>query len=277
MAFRVFFTSLLLTPLFALGQQVQIDFRHRPPEMVITNDQYSGPIVDTINILLTSINEKPRWVNVPWPRTIQRARAGLVDIIPRHSMTLDRETFLLPMLLGYEQRSVRYLLGPHIKDISKYQTLKDFNQLHYGLLRGSYYGPHIETIRNRGTTTFTNSVEQLLEMLLTGRIDVMPIQNIVWAENAYDNIKNKYKNKQYQLSVVNDSFISGKYISISKSSSLSLRYHELNCRLFQLRYSGEIDTIYLKFKLQPYFQIFDNNESLKQATSCNIHQKKVLS
>ncbi len=98
--------------------------RHRPPEMSIVNGKYYGPIIDIIELLLSDAKVEPQWLNIPWPRTLLRAQNGIVDLIPRHSMTSDREKYLLPMLLGYEKRHVRYLFGPHINNVSKYQTLK---------------------------------------------------------------------------------------------------------------------------------------------------------
>lgn len=260
---------LIFTPLFALSQSAKVDVRHRPPEMSIVNNKYYGPLIDIIVLLLAEEQIEPIWLNVPWPRTLLRSQLGKVDIVPRHSLTSDREKYLLPMLLGYEQRNVRYLFGPHIKNISQYHTLKQLRRLNFGLLRGSYYGPFVESIDTKNSTIFTNNIEQLMSLLLIGRIDVMPIQNLIWAENSFLQVKDKFKGKNYQLSEINETFFSGKYISIPKLSPLSSKFHAINCKLYQLRISGAIDSMYHEYVIKPYIQIFDNDESQLQKQSCN--------
>jgi len=269
MLLKTFISFMLMVPTIAISQQAQVDLRHRPPEINITENKFSGPIIVITDKLLTSINIVPLWMDVPWPRTLLRAKNGKVDIVLRHSMTSDREEFLLPMLIGYEQRVIYYLLGPHIKNVSQYQRVDQLEKLNFGLLRGSYYGPHIENITSKKKTTFTNNIDQLMEMLLTKRIDVMPIQNLTWAEISYAKIKDRYNNSQYQIAEVNESFLSGKYISIPKLSKLNDKYHKLNCLLYQWRSSGKIDAIYQQYQITPYIQLFNTIESHRQAMSCD--------
>jgi len=260
--------SFLLISFYGLCQQVHIDLRHRPPEIIIHKEQFSGPIIDIIDELMRSVDYSPQWANIPWPRTLIRAENGLSDIVPRHSMTPNREEFLLPMLLGFENRNVFFLLSPEIKNIDQYQSVNDLDSLRFGLLNGSYYGPYIATKNTDTRTIFLNKVDQLLSMLLSGRIDVMPIQNMDWAEASYREINNKFEKKHYQVAPIKESFVNGIYISIPKLSSISKKYHKLNCTLFQWRKSGKINNIYQKNKIEPYLQLFKNSASIKQSRSC---------
>lgn len=270
MLVKSIFFCLLFLPLNSLAEpvQVQVDIRHRPPEMSIIDGKYYGPLIDIIDLLLLESKLEPQWLVVPWPRTLLRAKLGQVDIIPRHSMTLERKKFLLPMLIGYEQRSVHYLLSPSIQDIDQYQSPKQFSNLIFGLLRGSYYGPYIENIQSKVSTVFTHDIQQLMSLLLSGRIDIMPIQNLSWAKAAFHKVKHKHKAKMYQISSYKETFVSGKYISIPKSSPLATSFHRLNCQIFKLRNSGTIDSIYQDYDISPYLQILDNAESLEQVASC---------
>ncbi|WP_197061264.1 substrate-binding periplasmic protein [Colwellia psychrerythraea] len=247
---------------------MQIDIRHRPPEMSIVDKKYSGPLIDIINLLLIDADLEAQWLVVPWPRTLLRAKLGQVDIIPRHSMTPERKEYLLPMLLGYEQRSVHYLLSPHLKNIEQYESPQNFSDLIFGLLRGSYYGPYIESINTNISTVFTHDINQLMSLLLSGRIDVMPIQNLNWAKSAYQKVKDKHLGQHYKIAGFKESFMSGKYISIPKSSPLANRFHQLNCKLFKLRNSGAINSFYQEHGITPYIQIVDNKESQQQLNSC---------
>lgn len=268
MSVKLILFLLLVLPLQAFTEPVKIDIRHRPPEMSIIDQKHYGPLVDIINLLLLDAGLEPRWLSVPWPRTLLRAKSGKVDIIPRHSMTPDREEYLSAMLLGYEQRSVHYLLAPNIKNIIQYQSAKNFGSLIFGLLRGSYYGPHIDSIETKVSTVYVNNINQLMSLLLAGRIDVMPIQNLTWAKTAYQQVKHRHAGLTYQIADFKDSFVSAKYISIAKRSPLHVRYHQLNCKLFKLRNAGTIDSIYQSYSIPPYIQIFDNTESQQQQASC---------
>jgi len=258
---------ILLLPTIVFAQQVQVDVRHRPPEIVFTQNKPTGPVISIIDKLLVAIKAQPLWLNVPWPRTLMRAKNGQVDIIPRHSMTPEREKYLLPLLIGYEKRTLYYLFAPQIKNIEQYQSIKQLNKLYFGMLRGSYYGGSVENITSK-TVVYANNIDQLMGMLLAGRIDVMPIQNLVWAQRSYAKIKHEYDNVQYKLAEINKPFFSGKYISIPKRSQLKNHYHQLNCLLYQWRKSGKIDQIYVQYKITPYTQLFDTSESKKQARSC---------
>jgi len=260
--------SLLLLPISSLTDSARVDIRHRPPEMSIVEKSYSGPIIDIIDLLLEDANLEAQWLSVPWARTLLRAKLGQVDIVPRHSMTPERAGYLLPMLLGYEQRNVHYLLSPNIKNIEQFQSPKQFGGLIFGLLRGSYYGPYIKSIDSKLSTVFTNDIDQLMSLLLSGRIDIMPIQNLSWAEVSYEKVKHQHAEKKYQIAAFKESFISGKYLSIPKSSPLAARYHQLNCKLFKLRNAGTIDSIYQEYLIPTYIQILDNQESLEQLDSC---------
>jgi polar amino acid transport system substrate-binding protein len=188
-------------------------------------------------------------------------------------MTPDREKYLLPMLLGYEQRNVHYLLSPTIKNIEQYQSPTQFGSLIFGLLRGSYYGPYIKNIDTKVSTVFTNDIDQLMSLLLSGRIDIMPIQNLKWAEVAFDKVKHQHPDKNYQVAGFKESFFSVKYLSIPKSSPLTGKYHQLNCKLFKMRDAGTIDNLYQQYLIPPYIQFFDNNESLQQLDSCLRYQE----
>lgn len=129
------------------------------------------------------------WQEVPWARTLSRAIQGSVDIVPRHSLNLEREKYLSSMLIGFENRSVTFLLAPHLINIEPINSFEQLNNYSFGMLRGSFYSPSLENIRDKPATVYANSIEQLMGMLLKGRIDVLPMQNLVWAEKAFNELQ----------------------------------------------------------------------------------------
>jgi len=264
---QLFITCIYLSSVVN-AQQVFIDVRHRPPEIVVKNAQVSGPIREIIERLFSKKKVELNWQSVPWPRTMSRAINGKVDIIPRHSLNREREQFLLPMLIGFEQRQITFLLAPTLLNTTEMQTLSQFKGLIFGFLRKSYYSRSLDTMHNDSNIVYANSIEQLMEMLLAGRIDILPIQNITWAEEAYEKVRGKHPNKYYTVAPYKENFISGKYISIPKASNSSKFYHEFNCLLFNMRKSGTIDNIYRRFSIPVYLQLFDKIESKTQQASC---------
>lgn len=252
------------------GAEILVDMRHRPPEIMVKDNQYSGPIKEVIETLADKNNLTVKWQNVPWPRTLIRAKSGTVDIVPRHSLTEERRRFLLPMLLGFEKRQVYYLLAPKYSEVGRYLKFKNFSGMTFGLLRGSYYSDVIAAMpKNRNNVVYANNIEQLLSLLLLNRIDVLPTQNISWIKHAYQSVGEKY-DLQFKIAPYKDEFLSGKYISVSKSSAFSSQYHNFNCDLFKMRKAGVIEKIYTNYGVTPYVQDFSHSLSKEQERSCSF-------
>lgn len=249
-----------------LAESFRVDVRHRPPEMIIEADNVSGPVIDIIERILTQHGFLPQWQVVPWPRSLANAKLDQVDLLPRHSMNSRRDKFLSPLLLGFENREVNYLVSPLLnKSITK---SADLNGLVVGLLRSSFYGSTVSNLNDQTPIIYTNSIDQLVELLVRGRIDVAPIQNIEWAEQAYQHmILDKYHEK-YKVAEFKEHFISGKYLSIPKASNKIGWFNKLNCSLFELRKNKTIDQIYKKYGIEPYKQDFEHPQSIKQQNSC---------
>lgn len=252
----------------SMAASVTVDMRHRPPEMIVSGKDVSGPVKDLIEAMFVGTDATFDWQIVPWPRTLSRAIKGTVDVVPRHSMNAERELYLLPMLMGFEDRHVLYLMSPKYKNPQLYDSLESMANLNFGLLRGSYYSEAIEKIKDQPNAMYANSIEQLMRLLLKERIDVLPIQNITWAEKAFEKVSKDHPSKKYVVAKYQDDFVSGKYISISKNSRLSAYFNQLNCSLYKLRKSGKVDEIYSKYNVPPYVQVFDHPESIAQKKNC---------
>ncbi len=262
----IVFILFLSWPLNA--NSVVVDFRHRPPEMEVMGQVSSGPIKQLIDEFLKQHNLVADFQLVPWPRTINRAQKGQVDLLPRHSMNRARESYLLPMLMGYEERKVVYLLSPKIKNSERYSSLAALSQLKFGVLRNSFYSETLSVALENKQVFEANSTEQLMHLLLKGRIDVLPIQNIAWANSAFDRIRSQFKNVTYHIAPYGERSLAAKYISLSKYSEFAYLYQDLNCTLFKMRKSGQIDRIYQQYQVGAYKQEFDLPESIAQEKSC---------
>jgi len=243
-----------------------VDVRNRSPEIVVEDGKISGPVIDVINHLAEIENLHVVYREVPWPRSLMDAKRGKVDLLPRHSMNADREHYLAPILLGFENRVVNYLLSPKLE--KQVVEFSDLRHLVIGMLRGSFYGKELEQLNNDATIVYTNSIEQLLRMLSTGRVDVVPIQNLTWAEDAYQRLNETSNIEKYVIADYQEEFLSGKYLSIPKRSHFYRRYHDINCTVFKMRKNKILDSKYIKHGVMPFNQYFDHPQSVKQQLSC---------
>lgn len=237
--------------------------------MVVEDGRFDGPVIDVLNYIGELENLDLVFREVPWPRSLMNAKLGQVDLLPRHSMNPDREKYLAPILLGFENRVVNYLLSPKLKvQVFEFNDLKP---LVIGMLRGSFYGKELLKLNEDATIVYTNSIEQLLQMLSAGRVDVVPIQNLSWAENAYQKLSEQENIEKYVIADFKEEFLSGKYLSIPKRSKFFKRYHSINCTVFRMRKNKIMDSIYIRHGVLPFYQHFEHAQSLKQEASCQIN------
>lgn len=236
--------------------------------MVVEEGRFTGPVIDVISHIGEVENLDLVFREVPWPRSLMSAKLGQVDLLPRHSMNPDREKYLAPILLGFENRVVNYLLSPKLK--SQVFEFNDLKPLVIGMLRGSFYGKELLKLNEDATIVYSNSIEQLLQMLSAGRVDVVPIQNLSWAENAFQKLSEQENIDKYVIAEFKEEFLSGKYLSIPKRSGFLKRYHAINCTVFRMRKNKIMDSIYIRHGVLPFYQHFEHAQSLKQEASCKI-------
>jgi len=246
--FYIFFSISL--PIFADNFIGHV--RNRPPALVIKNETFSGPVLEIIELSLKRQGHKITWLNVPWARTLKMAKeGGNVDILPRHSMTSERYDYLLPIVYGHRKRKLFYFSRKD-SDI-KISSFEDLHKYSIGQLRGSFYSQKqdksdlIERIE-------VNNLEQLIVMLLRGRIDIVVISE------AQGNIEHFSKNENFQRLDYNEIFLNGRYFSIPKHSSLAEFYDDIHKEVSRMRKSNEIADIFSKYNLEAPIQVGSNEE-----------------
>jgi len=226
--------------------------RNRPPALVIKNETFSGPVLDIIELSLVRQGHKITWLNVPWARTLKMAKErGNVDILPRHSMTAKRYDYLLPIIYGHRKRKLVYFSrkDSDIK-ISKFEDLQKYS---IGQLRGSFYSQKQDK-SDLFERIEVNNLEQLVAMLLRGRIDIVVISE------AQGNVDHFSKNKLFQRLDYNEIFLNGRYFSIPKHSPLAKFYDDIRKEVSHMRKSNEITDIFSKYNLEAPIQVGLNEE-----------------
>ena len=102
----------LLLPWGAVpGQETELtaDFRHRPPEMVVEGQRFSGPLKAIIEEAAAEVGYKVNWRLAPFSRSLHGLKSGDVDIVPRTIRNDEREAFVDYLgPIAYQQTDLGY-------------------------------------------------------------------------------------------------------------------------------------------------------------------------
>ncbi|MGF1720697.1 transporter substrate-binding domain-containing protein [Vibrio kyushuensis] len=236
-----FIVGLLLFSQYAFSEVLIAHCRDRPPELQITQDGCGGPVAEMIELAVLRIGHEVKWVNVPWARTINTAKSGMVDIIPRHSISAERRKFLHAVSYGCQVRHVSFIvkLGSDIK-------IEDSNSLssyRVGVIRGSFYSNSISKRQYSGLHAVDDN-EQLISMLLNNRIDIA----ITSSDHGVEIFKAQEGLAELDYK---EKFHNSRYISMPKQSDKSRYYSDFGIEILEMRLSGEVAKIFSKHNLPP--------------------------
>lgn len=241
-------------------------FRPRPPEMVVdnTNQQLSGPIKEIIEEAAEQLGHTIHWQVMPFQRTLMEAKWGRrVDLIPRHQMITERYEYLLPMLFGFQDKTVKFLVRKgDAKILTAYEDLQKYTIY---IKRGTSYWPRFNQDKTLAKSLVRDD-DQIVSMYRQGRIDVAAILDPEALEAEFK----KAGFSDYEYAEYAYRQVLGRFYSIPKHSRLSHLHARFNCALYHMRRSGRIGAIYRKYQLEPPMQFFDHQDSLRQAEFCVV-------
>ncbi|MBW8192166.1 transporter substrate-binding domain-containing protein [Neiella marina] len=242
----VAFTSLvILFSLSASAAEFKAHCRDYPPELYFAGDKCAGIIPDLVTDVLAELGHSITWYKVPWIRSIEYGKKGTVDLLIRHSMTPERELFLVPIPYAHFTRELSFYKSPKFKsDVNSYDELR---KLKIGAIRGHFYSPTFSTLDTR-ELVLVSKTPQLLKMLDIGRIDV--------AVSSSSHSEHLFSARFEKLDFV-DSFNNYMYISIPKASDNVQYSEEIAAAILEYRKNGKIDKYYKKYGVTPPNQSFD--------------------
>lgn len=219
--------------------------RDYPPELSFDGSKCVGILPDLVTDIVTELGHKIFWIKAPWIRSIKDSKNGNVDLLIRHSMTLERKLFLEAIPYAYYIRNLSFYKSPTFKlDIKSYEDLKKVN---VGAIRGNFYSPTFLTLDSK-ELTLVGTTEQLLGMLELGRIDVA-------VTSASHNIE-LFESRFEKASFV-DTFVNPMYISIPKKSVAIRFYKDIATIMQEYRASGKLDQYFERYGLPVPKQVFD--------------------
>jgi polar amino acid transport system substrate-binding protein len=257
--FVTFFLALNIVPNFqslANVYKFKADFRLVPPDMFYVDNVPAGPIREIVDLAVTRAGHQIVWKETPWKRTQEMAAHGQTDILVRHSMNDQRSTFLSPILMGYQEREMVFVIAPN-KDvvIEKFEDLQKYN---IGQQRGYFYAPQYNAAKNINKTT-VNRHEQLIKLLEIGRVDA-----VVMTSDLKNDIDLLLSVKGAKVAGYKMTFFNGRYCSIAKKSPAIKYVNEISAEIFKLRKSGEMTKIMNMYGSKPFIQDFTTQESKAQ-------------
>lgn len=234
-----------LYPINVLGQSFTAYCRDYPPELSFDGSECVGVLPDLVTDIFNEMGHEILWVKAPWIRSLADAKAGKVDLLIRHSMTPERELFLLAAPYAFYLRTLSFYKSPLFKsDITSYDELK---KARIGAIRGNYYSPSFSYLDTR-ELSLVGTTQQLLAMLEKGRIDL--------AVTSKSHSLELFSERFEKISFV-DSFYNPMYISVSKKSKAALLYDEMAKILLEYRKSGKINRYFNKYGLPVPEQVFE--------------------
>lgn len=134
--FLIFFSNSRVT--YAKDAVLRIDVRHRPPEMVVSGETYTGPLIDIIKEAAEKNNYTVIFQSRQFNGSLALLKQGFIDILPRTICTIERAVFIDYLgPIGYQEKDIVFIVRKgQEKSISSFEDLKKFN---IGTKLGTHY------------------------------------------------------------------------------------------------------------------------------------------
>ena len=241
-----FWLTALLPWATVLGQERELmaDFRHRPPEMVVEGQRFSGPLKDIIEEAAAKVGYRVNWRLAPFSRSLHGLESGDVDIVPRTIRNAEREAFVNYLgPIAYQQKDIVFLVKKgKAGSIQRYEDLYDFT---VGVKRKTAYFPRFDkdpAIRKRVTQ---GDDYVLARMFIGGRFDTVAILDRTAIESALAG----YGFNDYTYAEYRHVQRIGNYYGMSKRSPRAAIYAGLNKVLADMVVSSRVAEIYVNYGL----------------------------
>ena len=239
--------SLLTTIGLVHATTFKVDCRDRSPELILTSSGCLGPVAEIVESALKHDGHKVKWQHNSWDTTITAAETGDIDLVIRHSMNPERETFLQEVAYGYEIRLIYYFLAPRRDMVIRLQS--DMNGLRVGAKEGSFYSPEFEQNTNIEKVLFADD-DDIARALTNNEIDLAITSEAHGLE--------RFRVIQGARAVTyTERFLNGRYISIPTNSKAARHFPALEAEINRMIKEGDIDRVFEQYGLRPPFQIND--------------------
>lgn len=221
-----------------------VDVRHRPPEMNVDGETWSGPLIDIIEEAAHRITYRVKFQVRQFEGSLRYMEHGKVDILPRAICTPTRASmmdFLGP--IGYEQKEIVFLVQPGQED--SIQTFDDLKHLTVGVKQGTVYFKEFDASQEI-VKIESHDDENLVRMFAHHRFDAM----IILDRDAVEAALKKYQISAYAYAHYKLDLRIGIYYGIRRNHPAK---DALQHALEDLVTSGSVKAIYAQYGLTPPF------------------------
>jgi polar amino acid transport system substrate-binding protein len=230
------------------GGVLHADFRPRPPEMVVHEENFSGPLKEILEEAASQTGYSIDWRHVPFPRSLHRLRQGATDIVPRTIFDEQRVSYIAYLgPIGYQQKDILFIVRKGREGLLR--TYDDLYKYNIGVKRDTAYFPTFNQDAQI-KKVLVHDDKNLALMFAGGRFDVIAVLDktsleIEFAENNYSDYA--YAEFKFAQKI-------GNYYGMSKKSVNFALYPQLNKALQKMASSGRVAEIYRKHGIEPPLQ-----------------------
>ncbi|WP_245597630.1 substrate-binding periplasmic protein [Psychromonas aquimarina] len=245
---------LTFTAAHAAVKTLRADFRHRPPEMVVSGNQFSGPLKEIIEQAADKTGYKIKWRKAPFIRSLKGVKEGSVDILPRTVRNEAREKFIAFLgPIGYQNKDIIFLVKKGNEDLINHY--EDLYGLKIAVKRGTAYFKRFNEDNGLEKQVHMDDTN-MVRMFKRGRFDTM----VVLDRESLEDALRKHKISDYAYANYKYIQKNGNYYGMPKKYAGSRMFSLLNKSLLNMVTSGEITHIYQQYGIKPPVQNKENEQ-----------------
>ncbi|GGX63033.1 substrate-binding periplasmic protein [Saccharospirillum salsuginis] len=241
---RLLVAGLCLLSLPAFTEPLVVVGTPEPPFKMMRDGQVTGIDVQIIREVLARLGIEAEFrLSDSGSRMMREVRLGHVDVVMSLSFKPDRTEFLSYPEHSYKDVSWHFFIRHGDLGRIQYESLADLTRWRVGAVQSWSYTPEFwDAPLNRKVVT---DHQLLIDMLLTGRIDVAPMNTV----EAFQLIQQR--NLGQQLVYLNNPLISRPYFNVfvnqSNHPNLPRLRAEYDRVIAELEASGFIDDLYRQY------------------------------
>jgi len=241
---RLFAVGVCLLSLHAVSEPLIVVGTPEPPFKMVQDGQLTGIDVEVMREVLNRLGIEAEFrLLQSGARMLREVSVGNVDVVMSLSYKKDRTEFLSYPERSYKDVSWHFFIRHGDMGRIHYQSMADLDRWRVGAVQSWSYTPEFwDAPLNRKLVT---DHQLLIDMLLTGRIDVAPMNTIETLRLVRD------RNLGQQLVYLKKPLISRPYFNVmvkpSDHPDLPRLQAEYDRIIAELDASGFIDDLYRKY------------------------------
>ncbi|HWK47346.1 MAG TPA: transporter substrate-binding domain-containing protein [Stellaceae bacterium] len=229
----------------ARAEEIVGHFRPRPPEMVVADGKFSGPIKDILEQALAPLGLTISWQDVPFARSLKELKDGDPVIVPRYNRTAEREEFSLYLgPIAVQRRHIVFAVRQG--DEQRIKSYADLASLTIGTKRGTSYFDQFDQDKTLHKEEVVDDLNLALP-LRAGRRDAA----IVLDQTAFESAAKEAGWSDYAWAAWRVDLTQANYYAIAKSGPLAAKGPAIDAALQAMAADGRVKAIYAKYGLDP--------------------------